>query len=49
MIIESRDVFFEDIFPYKREEEKTSRKRTHEKYLGMKDLVDLQLMRKLNQ
>ena len=31
MIIESRDtVFFEDIFPYKREEEKTSKKRTHE-------------------
>jgi len=31
MIIESRDVvFFEDIFPYKREEYKTSEKRTHE-------------------
>ena len=31
MIIESRDaVFFEDIFPYKREIEKTSGKRTHE-------------------
>ena len=31
MIIESRDaVFFEDIFPYKREEDKTSEKRTHE-------------------
>ena len=31
MIIESRDVvFFEDIFPYKREEDKTSGKRTHE-------------------
>ena len=31
MIIESRDVvFFEDIFPNKREEEKTSGKRTHE-------------------
>ena len=29
MIIESRDVFFEDIFPYKREEDRTSRKRTH--------------------
>ena len=31
MIIETRDiVFFEDIFPYKREGDKTSRKRTHE-------------------
>ena len=31
MIIQSRDVvFFEDIFPYKREEEKTSGKRTYE-------------------
>ena len=31
MIIESRDVvFFEDIFPYKREKDKTSGKRTHE-------------------
>ena len=31
MIIEFRDtVFFEDIFPYKPEEEKTSRKRTHD-------------------
>ena len=31
MIIESRDlVFFEDIFPYKREEDKISEKRTHE-------------------
>ena len=31
MIIESRDaVFFEDIFPYKREADKTSGKRTHE-------------------
>ena len=31
MIIESRDaVFFEDIFPYKRETDKTSEKRTHE-------------------
>ena len=31
MIIESRDVvFFEDIFPYKRETDKTSAKRTHE-------------------
>ena len=30
MIIEFRDVFFEDIFPYKREEDKTSGKRTHE-------------------
>ena len=30
MIIESRDiVFFEDIFQYKREEEKISEKRTH--------------------
>ena len=30
MIIESRDdVFFEDIFLYKREEEKTTGKRTH--------------------
>ena len=30
MIIESRDaVFFEDIFPYKREADKTSGKRTH--------------------
>ena len=31
MIIESRDaVFFEDIFSYKRKEDKTSEKRTHE-------------------
>ena len=31
MIIESKDdVFFEDIFPYKRGEEKNSEKRTHE-------------------
>ena len=31
MIIESRDaVFFEDIFPYKLEKDKTSGKRTHE-------------------
>ena len=31
MIIESRDaVFFEDIFPYKWETDKTSGKRTHE-------------------
>ena len=31
MIIESKDVvFFEDIFSYKREEDKTSEKRTHE-------------------
>jgi len=30
MIIESRDVFFEDVFPYKRKENNTSRKRTHE-------------------
>ena len=31
MIIEFRDVvFFEDIFPYKRETDKTSGKRTHE-------------------
>jgi len=31
MIIKFRDaVFFEDIFPYKREEDKTSGKRTHE-------------------
>jgi len=31
MIIESRDVvFFEDMFPYKWEEDKTSGKRTHE-------------------
>ena len=31
MIIESReDVFFEDIFPYKQEEDKTSGKRTYE-------------------
>ena len=31
MIIEFRDVvLFEDIFPYKREEDKTSEKRTHE-------------------
>ena len=30
MIIESRDVFFEDIFPYKREADKSSGKRTHE-------------------
>ena len=31
MIIEYRDVvFFEDIFPYKREADKTSGKRTHE-------------------
>ena len=30
MIIESRDVvFFEDIFQYKREKDKTSEKRTH--------------------
>jgi len=28
MIIESRDIFFEDIFPYKQEEDKTSGKRT---------------------
>ena len=27
MIIESRDVFFEDIFPYKREEDKISGKK----------------------
>jgi len=31
IIIESRDVFFEDIFPYKREVDKTSRKITHER------------------
>ena len=30
MIIEYRDVFFEDIFLYKRDEYKTSGKRTHE-------------------
>ena len=30
MIIESRDVFFEDIFPFKRATEKTSGRRTHE-------------------
>ena len=31
MIIKSRDVFFEDVFLYKREKNKTSEKRTHEK------------------
>ena len=30
VINESSDVFFEDIFSYKREENKTSEKRTHE-------------------
>ena len=30
MIIKFRDVFFEDIFSYKREEDKTFGKRTHE-------------------
>ena len=30
MIIEFRDVFFDDIFSYKREEDKTSGKKTHE-------------------
>jgi len=29
MIIEFRDVFFKDIFPYKQEEDKTSGKRTY--------------------
>jgi len=42
MIIESRDaVFFEDIFPYKWEEDKTSRKKHMKRHLGMKDPVDL--------
>jgi len=36
MIIESRDVFFKDIFPYKREEDKTSEKKYIKQYLGMK-------------
>jgi len=30
MIIESRHVFFEDVFPYKREKNKASGKRKHE-------------------
>jgi len=49
MIIKSRDVFFEDVFLYKREENKTSEKRTHEKRSWKKDPVNQQLMRKLNQ
>ena len=50
MIIESRNaVFFEDIFPCKRETDKTSWKRTHEMAFRDETLRNRLLMRKLNQ
>ena len=50
MIIESRDiVFFEDIFSYKRETNKTSGKRTHEMAFRDESPEERFLMRKLNQ
>ena len=49
MIIESRDaVFFEEIFPYKREEDKTSGEKTHEMASGTKAPRNQLVMRKLN-
>ena len=50
MIIEFRDVvLFEDIFPYKRKEDKTSGKRTHEMAFRDESLRNQLIMRKLNQ
>ena len=50
MIIKSRDaVFFEDIFPYKREIDKTSGKEHMRWHSGTKALRNRLLMRKLNQ
>jgi len=50
MIIESREVvFFEDIFSYKWEEDKTFEKITHEMALGTKAPRNQLIMRKLNQ
>ena len=50
MIIESRDVvFFEDIFPYKQETDKTSGERTHKVGSETKASRNRLLMRKLNQ
>ena len=49
MIIESRDVFFEDIFSYKRETDKTSGKEHMRWRSGMKAPRNRLLMQKLNQ
>jgi len=49
MIIESRDVLFEDIFPYKRKENLTSEKRTHETIFRDDVPVNRQSIQKLNQ
>ena len=50
MIIEYRDaVFFEDIFPYKRETDKIFGKRTHKMAFRDESPKDRLLMQKLNQ
>ena len=50
MIIDSKDVvFFEDIFSYKWEEERTFRKRTHKMRSETKSPRNQLVMRKLNQ
>jgi len=49
MIIESRDnVFFEDIFPYKRKENKTSEKKIHGIMFRDERSSEPTVMRKLN-